>query len=415
MRQFEARFVVSGPDDVLIIARDITEAQEADLRMRRLSTRHAAILESAADRIFGIDLKGNVTFANPAAERQLGYGTGELVGENSHSLLHHTRADGTPYPAEDCPLARVIATGEPVQARDEVRCPKAGTSFAVEITAAPIIGRGPVVRGAVAIFRDITERKEVDRLKDEFVSLVSHELRTPLTSIKGYVDVLRDGEVGELTAEQDDFLRVVASNTDRLTAIVSDLLDLSRIESGSISLSVGPVDIVDLARSAYEELRGIGQASGITTVFESPGEPLLVSVDEVRTAQVLTNLSSNAHKYSPDGGEIIVRVLPDGPMARIEVEDHGLGIAAADVDRLFTRFFRARGAVQRGIGGTGLGLVIARSLVELQGGSISVLSRLGSGTTFSFTVPLAEPTTEDTLELAGAETPKASGGSADGS
>jgi signal transduction histidine kinase len=242
---------------------------------------------------------------------------------------------------------------------------------------------------ALTIVRDITDRRQVDRLKDEFVSLVSHELRTPLTSIKGYVDVLLDGELGVLTGEQIEFLEIVSKNTDRLTAIVSDLLDISRIESGTMALSVAEHDVGAIVRRVCDEVGRIGSERGVDTAIELPDEALTVMVDETRTTQVLTNLLSNAYKYSPSRSTVTVRVSGVDGTVRIEIADQGIGIAEGDQERLFTKFYRASSALKEGIGGTGLGLVIARSLAELQGGGISVKSELGKGSIFAFNMPLA--------------------------
>ncbi|MDP9026206.1 MAG: response regulator [Actinomycetota bacterium] len=253
--------------------------------------------------------------------------------------------------------------------------------------------------GLMLVFRDVTREHEVDRMKSEFVSLVSHELRTPLTSVKGYVDLLLDGDAGELTEDQQDLLRVVQSNADRLVALINDLLDVSRIESGTMQLRRTTVDLRALVDAVVRSLRPALEAKNqqLDVAFPSPFPS--VSVDPDRLTQVLTNLVSNAHKYTPDGGTIAVRVRFSGAVLTLEVSDNGIGISPEDRGRLFSRFFRSADPAAHAVGGTGLGLVITRSLVELHGGTIDVTSTHGIGSTFTVTLPsvagsssAAEPT-----------------------
>ena len=249
--------------------------------------------------------------------------------------------------------------------------------------------------GRMFVFRDVTREREVDRMKSEFVSLVSHELRTPLTSVKGYVDLLLDGDAGALTEDQQELLRIVQRNADRLVALVNDLLDVSRIESGTVELRRASVQVSELVDGVVCSLRPALDAKGQQLDTDFPPVLPQVWVDPERLTQVLTNLVSNAHKYTPEGGTITVRVRARGDVLAVEVRDSGIGISPEDQQRLFTRFFRSADPVAQAVGGTGLGLVITRSLVELHGGTIDVRSTPGGGSTFTVTLPLvAEPAAE---------------------
>jgi len=235
--------------------------------------------------------------------------------------------------------------------------------------------------------------------KTDFISFVSHELKQPMTSIKGYTDLLVKGAAGELNDAQKSFLDTVLSNADRMNKLVSDLLDISRIESGRMRLEFGDVSIEQVIEDALRTIRRQIEAKHQTLgVNVSPDLPL-VRGDRDRFVQILTNLVSNAHKYTPDGGGIVVSAQwgSDGRHAEGEgefvvcsVSDTGIGIAPEDRERLFTKYFRADDPAVHSVAGTGLGLIITKSLVELHGGEIWVESQLGKGSTFAFTIPVAQ-------------------------
>jgi len=243
--------------------------------------------------------------------------------------------------------------------------------------------------GRLYAFRDVTRDREIDRMKSEFVSLVSHELRTPLTSITGYLEMVLDGDAGELAEEQRDYLEIVKRNTDRLACLVTDLLDVSRIEAGKIELKLLPQDLPALIKTAVESMQPMCQAKQQQLAVQVAATLPPVQGDANRIIQILTNFISNACKYTPEQGSIsVVARLAEGETV-VEVRDTGIGLSAADQQQLFSKFFRADNSTTRQVGGTGLGLWITRSLVELHGGRIEVESSPGKGSTFRFTLPLA--------------------------
>ena len=239
--------------------------------------------------------------------------------------------------------------------------------------------------------------QEANRLKTEFLSMVTHELRTPLTSIRGYVHLLLEGEAGALSEEQRELLGIVRNNAERLLVLIDELLDLSRIEAGRIELDRETLDLTPLIRGVAGSLRPLVDAKGQQLTVDV-AEPLpAVRADADRVTQILTNLVSNAHKYTPAGGRISVAARGEDGRVRVDVRDTGIGLSPDEQAQLFTKFFRARNAATRQVGGTGLGLAITRSLVETHGGEIAVESAPGEGSTFSFTLPSAgEP--EDTRD-----------------
>jgi len=231
--------------------------------------------------------------------------------------------------------------------------------------------------------------RELDRLKDEFLSLVSHELRTPLTSIRGYLDLVLDGEAGEINPEQRRFLEAVERNSGRLLRLVGDLLFVAQADAGRLSLERASVDLSELAAHCVEEAAPAATEKSVSLVLLAESVPSLVG-DRGRLAQVLDNLVSNALKFTPEGGTVQVRTSAHYEHVVLEVEDTGIGIPQDDQPRLFDRFFRSAVAEDQAIPGTGLGLAIVKAIVEAHSGRISISSREGVGTTFRVELPLAE-------------------------
>jgi signal transduction histidine kinase len=266
------------------------------------------------------------------------------------------------------------------------------TGHVVLVHLAPVIWRNEFL-GTVSIFRDITHEVEVDRLKSEFVATVSHELRTPMTSIKGYVDILLLGAAGALNENQTHFLDIVRSNTDRLSVLVNDLLDTSRIEAGRVSLSLQAIDLrevaddvmADILRRSQEENKPMG------LTFDAPEDLPRVSGDLERVRQILANLVDNAYHYTPEKGQITIHMKSlDDTTVQIDVQDNGIGIDSVDADRIFERFFRGEHPLVLATPGTGLGLAIVKQLVNMHKGRIWLTSKglPGEGSTFSFTLPV---------------------------
>jgi PAS domain S-box-containing protein len=228
--------------------------------------------------------------------------------------------------------------------------------------------------------------RELDGLKDEFVSLVSHELRTPLTSIRGYLELVLDGAAGSLTEEQDRFLRVVERNADRLLGLVGDLLFVAQVDAGRLPVEFDDLDLAVVAAECVDGVRPAAEAKSLELIVDA--SPLAAKGDRGRLDQLLGNLVSNAVKFTPEGGRVTVRVSAQDESALIEVSDNGIGVPEAELGELFTRFFRSSTATENAIPGTGLGLVIAKAIAEAHGGQIAVESREGVGTTFKVTLPL---------------------------
>jgi signal transduction histidine kinase len=228
-------------------------------------------------------------------------------------------------------------------------------------------------------------------LTDKFIALVSHELRTPLTSIKGYADLLLAGEVGDLSLDQREFLTVIKRNADREVTLVNELLDLSRLEAGQVELTPLPLDLKPLLQEVAASLQSQMQARRQQFRLVLPSQLPPVLGDSTRLVQIFTNLVANANKYTPEGGRITVTAQVVAGAIAVDVDDTGIGLTEEDQSRLFTKFFRAKNQLTQESGGTGLGLAITRALVERHGGTITVTSTPGVGSTFTVTLPAAPP------------------------
>jgi signal transduction histidine kinase len=250
--------------------------------------------------------------------------------------------------------------------------------------------------GTVSIFRDITHEVEVDRLKSEFVATVSHELRTPMTSIRGYVDVLLMGAAGAMNENQTHFLSIVKNNTERLNILVNDLLDISRIESGRVTLSPQALDLREVAEDVIGDVLRRSQEENrpMALSLDAPKKLPRVFGDVERVRQIMGNLVDNAYHYTPENGTILVQIHPlnGGHEVQVDVKDNGVGIALEDQDRVFERFYRGEHPLVLATPGTGLGLSIVKQIVDMHKGRIWMRSTgiPGEGSTFSFTLPVYE-------------------------
>ncbi|MGD0113556.1 MAG: ATP-binding protein, partial [Armatimonadota bacterium] len=251
------------------------------------------------------------------------------------------------------------------------------------------------ISGVVATFNDITELRSVERMKGEFVSTVSHELRTPLTSIKGFIRTLLDDTEGYYDREmQTEFYRIIDTECDRLVRLISDLLNLSRIESGrSLELVLVEVDMARLIHRAVETQRSYTSSHEFEVIVAD--DLPRITADQDKVEQVLTNLLSNAIKYSPDGGKITIHARALGDNISVSISDQGLGIPTEHLGKLFTRFHRVDSRDTRKQYGTGIGLYLVKHLVEAHKGEITVESTLGVGSTFTFVLPIHLPQDEE--------------------
>jgi PAS domain S-box-containing protein len=373
---------LDGEPCVLSLVSDVTERHAADVALRESEARFRAVVQNAMDVVQIVGPDGTFRYESPAFERVTGYRPYEL-GVSREALFHPDDLDQVLTQWESA--GRESGPHRFVPFRILHRD---GAYRWIDLTLTNLLD-DPAIAGFVANWRDITQEREADRMKTEFVSLVSHELRTPLTSIKGYVELLLGDEAGPLTAEQVEFLQIVGTNAERLVSLINDLLDISRIEAGKIGLHRVTLDPLAAVQEAMVLLRPQLEAKDQRVALDVSAEPAPVWADADRLTQILTNLLSNAGKYSAAGGEIRIALEATDDAVRFVVSDAGIGLSPAEQAHLFQKFYRADNQTTRAIGGTGLGLAIVRSLVELHGGRVTVQSEPGVGSSFAFTIPLA--------------------------
>lgn len=244
------------------------------------------------------------------------------------------------------------------------------------------------VIGSVKAMRDISKEVEIDRMKTEFISTVSHELRTPLTSIEGYIDLILDGDTGEINELQREFLGIVFQSTKRLENLINDLLDVEKIESGKTQMKVEKISLDNLVKTTVKTMKPVAEKKGLKLISQIE-EGIEITGDSDRIIQVLTNLISNAIKFTKVGKVTVKLKLTNGNSETI-VQDTGVGISRSDQKKLFTKFFRSEDEYIREAGGTGLGLTIANDIVKRYGGEIRVKSELNKGSEFRVIIPLGK-------------------------
>jgi PAS domain S-box-containing protein len=357
------------------------------------ASRSQAILEAVADGVLVTGPDNRMTFLNTSVERILGVQASQFLGQSLEEFGGLFGAAGSTWLEAIRRWSSAPATYEAGDTYAEHL--ELGDGRIALVHLAPVILEGDFL-GTVSILRDITHEVEVDRLKSEFVATVSHELRTPMTSIKGYVEMLLMGAAGAINENQSHFLDIVKKNIDRLNSLVDDLLDVSRIEAGKVTLAPQPMDLRQMAQDALGEMRRKSDEDKKPMAFSLKAPRALPRAlgDPDRVRQILLSLLDNAYHYTPENGSIQVslRVLKKPGEIQVDVIDNGLGIPAADQQRVFERFFRGDDPLVLATPGTGLGLSIVRQLVEMHRGRIWVTSEgvSGKGSSFSFTLPVAE-------------------------
>ena len=357
------------------INRDITEQKEAERVRRRL----AAIVESSNDAIIGLTLDGFITSWNEAAERMFRYREQETVGKHITLIIPETLWQ------EEEEILEKLRQGSRIQHYETVRLRKGGRPIDVSLSISPIKARAGTIIGAAKIARDITERKEFERRKDEFIAMASHELKTPLTSLSGFLQLL-DRHIGKRQDEQGiAIMNRVKREVNRLIKLVVDLLDISKIQTGQLEYQEAPFDLDALVYEIVEMV----QAGIASHRIRVEGQTCAaVFGDKGRMGQVLMNLLANAIKYSPQASSIIVHLSADQENARVSVQDFGDGIAKEYQQKIFDRYYQVSDSGNQPFAGLGIGLYLANEIIKRHRGSIWVESTQGQGSIFSFTLPV---------------------------
>ncbi len=401
---------------LLGVTRDVTERRQtqAELEVYRrhleelveqrsnalLATEARAthILQSSADGLYGVDARGRITFINAAACRMLGYSEAQAIGCNSHQLFHHSRPDGTPYPAAECPSHAALSQGRTVRIDNEVYWHADGRPVPVMYAIHPMVENGKTT-GAVISFIDssaqraaaeareraVAAAENLARVRSEFLANMSHEIRTPLNGVLGFAEIgLR--HAGDPDKAANAFAKIMLSGR-RLLGVINDVLDFSKIEAGKLSIEQTRVVLAEVVEHAVDLVRESAAAKGIALRARLADDlPVDCVGDPLRIGQVLLNLLSNAVKFTEDGAvDLDVRRVGDELVFR--VADTGIGMDEAQQAELFNPFHQADASSTRRFGGTGLGLAISKRILELMDGRIELASRPGDGTTVEFRLP----------------------------
>ncbi len=360
--------------------------------LKRLSHQNELILESAGEGICGLNFQGEITFVNLAATQILGYAKEAMLGQFMHQLIAPKTSDDLSYEWEHSPIFKTLKHGSHNRGSGEHFRTQQGEYFPVEYISSPIEDGGHI-SGAVLIFKDITERQMIERLKDEFISVVSHELRTPLTSIRTALGLLAHDNLDVSENKRRRMMEIAFSNTNRLVRLVNDILDIERIKLGKVTLKRQTYDLAKLIDQAVDEMRAIADKKEIYITISSVSVELWVDPD--RIIQTLANLLSNAIKFSPRRSVVKVEAnlepkteKPHPESVLIAVHDQGKGIPEDKLEAIFDQFEQLNVLDDEHQGGTGLGLAICRSIVEKHSGKIWAESILNQGSPFFFTLPI---------------------------
>lgn len=383
-----AKVEVTSHDEVGVLAAEynrmaerIRQLRQSDLGKLIIAQQTTeATIDSLYDPVIVTDAEGCVTKLNPAAEEIFG-SERENAGKHVGEIVRDTRIAGA--------VAEALRSQRPVAGEGAASVlPLAvdGSERAFRLRTTPMRDNEKHLLGAVTLLEDITHLREIDRLKSDFIATASHELRTPLTSVQMGVHLMLEGAVGELTDKQSEVLEACRQDCERLDNLMRDLLDLSRIEAGESSPQLASVRAPDLIAAAVEELRPQVEVKGLAFQIDVPAELPSVMVDRVQIERVISNLVINALRYTKQG-EIRISAERRNRHVAVSVSDTGSGISAEYLPHIFDKFVQVPGAPT---GGAGLGLAISKSIIEAHDGQISVQSEVGSGTTFTFTVPIAD-------------------------
>jgi len=387
--------------------------------LSQLRRQYELILNAVGEGVYGLDLEGNVTFVNPAAAAMIDWPMEELIGKSMHVVLHHSHADGTPYLREACPIYQAFQDGSVRRVTNEVFWRKDGTSFPVEYISTPMRDEAGTLIGAVVTFRDITTRRwaeqvlqrtnevlertvqqrtaklqeanaqlqELSELRSRFVAMVCHEFRNPLNNMALAVSSLARYDTQLSPAEKNTYLEHIRTNIDRMTGMIDDILVIGKIEAKVLEVDPQPLDLRQFAEALLAEQDYHRPQSPIELLCRSRQLP--ATLDERLLRSILTNLLSNAIRYTPVDRPIRLKLARRQQQLILQVQDEGVGIPPADRRHLFEPFQRGRNVSN--IPGTGLGLSIVKQFVDLQQGTIEVTSRLNRGTTVTVRLPLISP------------------------
>lgn len=349
-----------------------------------LDKAHQIFIDGTKDyAIIMLDPQGKITTWNAGAERMKGYKSNEILGQH-FSCLYTAEAIAKKHPDKELQIAKEMGRYE----EEGWRVRKDGSTFWANVIITPIYDETGNLIAYGKITRDLTERKKIDLMKTEFISVVSHELRTPLTSIKGSLGLILTGALGEIPDQVNKFLKVASQNCDRLVRLINDILDIEKIEAGKMSFDLVPVDIGKLIMDVADSNKMYAKQYHVHLHTEGVIENIIVLGDSDRLMQALTNLISNAVKFSPLYDKVTIKMEQHNDMIRVIIKDNGPGVPKEFHQSIFEKFSQADTSTMRQKGGTGLGLAISKAIIETHGGILNFVDSEHGGSTFYFELPV---------------------------
>lgn len=374
------------------------DLENSNLALSANQNKEEALLAGIADGVYVVDMERNMTMFNGAAEEMTGWKSNEAVGLKCWTVMNLKNDTDISVCQKDCPALNVWNTGESV-IRDDTCFSKKRGNKKVQISSSysPIKDKNGKLTGAICVFRDITDKKEVERLRNEFVSTASHELRTPITAMEGYMELIENEKICKIDDKAREYIEKARGTALGMSNLVKNLLTVTKIEEGKIQTNVTKFSVHDLASEVVEAMQNSAQTRNLyLKIVEAPdskirgekaiGRSLNVVADKEQVREVFYNLVENGLKFTTDGG-VAITITYDKDFATVSIADTGMGIPADGQKHLFEKFYRYDNTATREVGGTGLGLFITRSIVEMFGGSIWLESQVGKGTKFFFTIP----------------------------
>lgn len=359
------------------VNQDITKTKNMELAAKL----YESIIQSSEDAIFSKSLNGLISSWNTGAEKMFGYTAKEIIGQSITILLPDELEQ------EENDIREKIIKGQSINSLETIRVTKRGIKLDISATMSPIYDERGKVSGVSTISRDISERKKLENLQSQFVSTVSHELRTPLTSINGSLGLVLGKNNDELSPKTKKLLEIAMRNGERLTLLINDILDLEKLQSDLMEFQFSENDLGLLAQQAMEDNCGFAAKHGVSLVVENMLVDTRVEVDHHRLLQVFSNLISNAVKFSPTNGQVIISISEADSGFRVSVKDSGKGIPEDFQERIFQRFAQATHTDNRQLGGSGLGLSISKAIIECHNGKIGYHTEVNKGTEFYFDLP----------------------------
>ena len=363
---------------------------EAERRKETVAARREvrAVLRGTGDGIIGVGLNGACTFLNEAGSRLLGYSKQELKGKSVHSMIHHTRWDGSDYLLKECPVHLSLASGDTAKTLDDILWRKDGSSFPVQLAVSPMTD-GLEILGVVLTFTDMTEIREAEEAlkqaisaRDEVLAVVSHDLRNPVGTIAAAAELVADVPLSQ--ERRNEHLHTIRRAAGRVNRLIQSLLDVAKIEAGKITLELSFEEINELVNDAVTQAGWLAEQEGVQLLFEEEETSSRVHVDRNKMLQVLSNLIENALKYTPEGGRVTVSAKREKDNVLIVVADTGVGIEPQVLNNLFDRFWQGH---RKDGKGSGLGLTIVKGILQAHGTTANVRTEVGEGSSFEFTLP----------------------------